>query len=290
MKLRLALKHSSKNIPSARPKGIKVRLRAFGATTAKAENRILARTASLPPSVVAKSLALKSDGRANNGQHFKDNPITSDEQKRRRAMRKFYGRHMPVPQCSTCAFSTNCPQFKADFECAFLPFLNSHTVGSVEELMTAMENTVEANTQRLHLATIFERLSGAAPSAELSESYAMQFQQLQQLYELKKNGGLRAPEQKNSTIVQLFGNVQMLVNTTAQHHKDIADAPIDIPIETDSGHQLTLTEGDKPGLVPNELMEDFSAASRDSADERPSTPRSAGRPMTAVSTGTLTRK
>lgn len=285
MKLRLALKQSQKNIPSARPK-IKVRVRGFDSSTKKAETQIVQRVNQLPVEALDKSLALKSDGRMTNGR--KDNPPSSEEMQRVRSMRKFYGRHMPVPQCSTCAFSTNCPHFKADFECAFIPFLNSHKVETVEDLMVAMENMLESNTQRLHLATIFERIGGGAPSTELSESYAMLFQQLQQLHEIKKTGGLRAPSAHNSVIVQLFGDVGMLVRSTAHHHKEIAEAPIDIPTETDSGHQLELTEASKAAPVSEELLEDFRASSRETAEAQPSAPAKRT-PMAVIAQGTITK-
>src|SRR5690606_22368186 len=76
------------------------------------------------------------------GLHQRENPPSSEHMKKIRAMRKFYGKQMPVPVCNSCAFSTNCPQFKPNYECAFTPFLHSHSVRSTDDLIEGMENIV----------------------------------------------------------------------------------------------------------------------------------------------------
>ena len=280
MKLRLSLKHQTKNAGAARPITVRVRPRALDTSLGKVEKKLNVQLSTRPIPAAPSQALTKPDGRISNGKHMKSNPPSSEQMQKVRAMRKFYGKHMPVPACNTCAFSTNCPQYKADYECAFIPFLNAHKVETVEDIMLAMENSLEANVQRLHLATIFERLSGGAPSAELSESYAMMFQQLSQLHEIKKNGGLAAPSSgRSSTITQLFGDINLLVQATASHHKEIIDAPIDLDSETNND-QLALTPGVEKSPVAAELL-----AELDSKDSE-SSPRPA-KAMSTISQGTI---
>src|SRR5439155_1653172 len=49
------------------------------------------------------------------------NLADTEHMRKVRAMRQFYGPKLPVLACSTCAFATSCPAFKAGYECSFLP-------------------------------------------------------------------------------------------------------------------------------------------------------------------------
>lgn len=195
----------------------------------------------------------------------------SEKMKRLRGMRRIYGKQMPKPQCNTCAFSTNCPQFKADYECSFLPFLNSHKVETVEDMVEYMKELCGANMQRLHLASIFERLSGGSPTSELSESYAMAFQQLAQLAEMERGTKPITSGGSRSIIQNLFGSINLLVTTTDGHAREISEAVLDIP--QDNGEspaaQLALTTSQKQGSVNEELIAELTNSQQYGPDEAP---------------------
>lgn len=205
------------------------------------------------------------------GLHNRANPPSSEHMRKVRAMRRFYGKQMPVPQCSTCAFSANCPQFKAGHECAFKPFLQSHSVDSLADLMFYMKELLGANMQRLHLATIFERLTGGTPSAELSESYAMLFQQLTQLHEMESSKGaeISVSTDDESIISKLFGGMGKLVRATEQQTRDIQGDLLDVPVE--DGPQ-TSTRVDASHTVNGDLMAEFEH-SQERADPEASKPK-----------------
>lgn len=168
------------------------------------------------------------------GLHNRDNPPSSEHMRKIRAMRQIYNRQVPVPQCNTCAFSANCPQFKAGYECAFKPFLQAHRVESVDDIRHYMRDLVAANAQRVQLASIFERLSGGAPSSELSEMYAMQFNQLRDLHEVEKDAGsvdLTLETTDGGIIGKLFGSTNNLLAETERQALAIREDLTDIPIE-----------------------------------------------------------
>lgn len=265
MKLRLALRSINKG--TSRPT---LRVRVKPSVLARAEKKLVARAEEATKSGTtltikvrrpldrdeARELGVARDGTLK-GLHNRDNPPSSEHMRKIRAMRRFYGKQMPVPQCSTCAFSANCPQFKAGHECAFKPFLQSHKVDSVSDLMFYMKELLGANMQRLHLATIFERLTGGTPSSELSESYAMLFQQLQQLHTLETEQGpeLSVTTDDKSIIAKLFGGTNKLVAATEQQTRDIQGDLVDIPVE-DGPKQKALTE-EQSSVVNGDLMAEY---------------------------------
>lgn len=241
MKLRLALRNKNKQSTKLRPFRARVtplvvraekQIASKLAETAKKTGTTLTIKVKRPLSPeVSRELGVAKDG-TQRGLANRLNPPDSERMRKIRAMRRFYGKQMPVPQCSTCAFSANCPQFKAGHECAFKPFLQSHKVENVQDLMFYMKELLGSNLQRLHLATIFERLTGGTPSTELSESYAMMFQQLNQLHELEsEKDEVTLTTDDTSVIAKLFGSTNSLIDATERQTKDIQGDLIDIPVE-----------------------------------------------------------
>lgn len=162
-----------------------------------------------------------------------------------KAMRRFYNKAMPTLQCATCAFATQCPQFKSGYECAYLPFFKSHTIRNTEDLLTHAKDILEANMQRAHVAMTMETLSGAAPSPELSESLMMLFSQLMSLHERvteQQNTSLEISAEGDETIIgSLFGNLNNLIAETQQAiEKPITDTSVDLPMTEDSKMALAV--------------------------------------------------
>jgi hypothetical protein len=262
MKLRLALR--KKNKEGTKPLPLRTRLTPF---VARAEKKIASKLAEttqktgttltikvkrpLTPEV-SKELGVAKDG-TQRGLANRANPPDSEHMRKIRAMRRFYGKQMPVPQCSTCAFSANCPQFKAGHECAFKPFLQSHKVDNIQDLMFYMKELLGSNLQRLHLATIFERLTGGTPSTELSESYAMLFQQLNQLHTLEaESKEITLTTDDTSVIAKLFGSTNSLIDATEKQTHDIQGDLIDIPVEEGASRKELNT-----AVVNGDLIAEF---------------------------------
>lgn len=277
MKVRLALRQQNKQGTSRQPLRVRVRPNIL----ARAEKKLAERAEEVKKTGTTLTIKVKRPlavnearelGVARNGTqmglHNRENPPSSEHMRKIRAMRRFYGKQMPVPQCSTCAFSANCPQFKAGHECAFKPFLQSHKVDSVQDLMFYMKELLGSNLQRLHLATIFERLTGGTPSSELSESYAMLFQQLQQLHALEsdsKTADITVTTDDQSVIAKLFGGTNKLVVETARQRKEIEGDLTDIPVE--GGPQKALTAGQNSVVVNGDLIAEFEHANTRSDPE-----------------------
>ena len=160
------------------------------------------------------------------GMHMAKNPPDSDHMRKVRAMRNFYNKQMPVLQCSHCSFSTQCPKFKAGFECAFLPFLNSHKVESTEDLKQYGKMLVESNMRRVHMSLMMESMTGGAPTLETTESLNLAFQQVMQLDErLDSQSELTLETDDQSIIGKLFGTIDELVDdTTGCHISESTDA------------------------------------------------------------------
>lgn len=152
----------------------------------------------------------------------------SEDMKKRRAMRRFYNKQMPVPQCNGCAFAAQCPQFKAGYECAFLPFLNSHKVESVDDLIIYMREMIGAGVRRTHWALTAETLSGGTPSFETTEQMAMLFNQLKELYQIATKQDTEIEIEGDASIIgQLFGGLGQLVeDTKLAHAKPINVKPV----------------------------------------------------------------
>lgn len=180
------------------------------------------------------------------GLHMQDSPPDSEEMRRRRAMRRLWNKKMPSLHCSQCQFSSQCPQFRAGYECAFLPFLNSHSIDSEQDLLFYAKELCGENVKRAQLMLIMERLSGAKPDLDTSEALSHVFQQMMALHERLTDQGDTSIEVETTdgTIIgRLFGNLDRLVGSTKTAHETTLDVPAyaaesklldDEPIQTDA--------------------------------------------------------
>ncbi len=152
----------------------------------------------------------------------------SEHMKQVRAMRRIFNRAMPVLQCANCSFATSCPQFKAGYECAYLPYLNSHVINSEGDLMEAMKNLCEASMSRVHRQAMMETLTGGMPSLETSEAMNIAFMQLKTLHDkMTETDSEVTIESEDETIIgRLFGGLDNLVeHTTKAQNTPIELAP-----------------------------------------------------------------
>lgn len=134
---------------------------------------------------------------------------------------------MPQLQCSSCQFSQQCPQYRAGYVCAFIPFLNSHRVETTTDLVEAMKEVCGSSMRRVHLMTMFETLSGQKPGFETTEAMASAFEQLRRLHETIVEGGEISVETDDDSIIgKLFGGLNNLIDST----RDAQNNPVEIPV------------------------------------------------------------
>lgn len=215
--------------------------------------------AKLPPLHADKSLVLNKSGDLR-GLHMREieGEELSDRMKRVRAMRRFYNKQMPVQQCNGCAFSAACPQYKAGFECAFLPYLNSHKIDTLDDVRHYMREMAAASMRRAHWLVTTETLSGGAPSLENSEAMGMAFNQLKELHtiESKSDDDLEI-EIDGGIIGQIFGGLKHLVEDTKLAHAK----PLEAVIVQEQDEQKFLSDGeDHSADVNHDLLNEFSKA------------------------------
>ena len=167
----------------------------------------------------------------------------SERMRRIRGMRKFYNKAMPVLQCASCAFQSSCPQYKAGYECAFLPFLDSHSVESEKDLISYLKELVGANMRRTHFTLMAETLQGGAPSLETSEALNLAFTQVKSLHELMSESTDVTVETDDSSIIgKLFGGLDKLMGAT----KEAMMHPIDVPTEASASGD---TQSEETSLI-----------------------------------------
>jgi hypothetical protein len=143
----------------------------------------------------------------------------SEHMKKVRAMRRFYNKQMPQLACTSCAFASACPQFKAGYECAFLPFLNSHKIEDERDMLNALKDMASAGVRRMHLATIMETLTGGTPTLETTEALNLTFMQLAKLHEIssKSNEASLTVETEDGGIInRIFGGLGNLLDSTRE--------------------------------------------------------------------------
>jgi hypothetical protein len=178
------------------------------------------------------------------GMHNAENPPDSETMRNRRAMRRLWNKKMPALQCSGCKFSAQCPQYKAGYECAYLPFLNSHKIDSEEDLLFYGKELLTLGLQRAQLSVIMERMTGAEPTLENTEQLAYLFNSMMTFLDKmqKANQMSITVETGDSSIIgRLFGSIDSLVGATTE----AKEKPIDVSFApTESAEQLQITEGD----------------------------------------------
>jgi hypothetical protein len=153
------------------------------------------------------------------GMHNAENPPSSEQMRKARAMRKLWNPQMPKLHCSNCQFSAQCPKYRAGYECAFLPFMDSHTIESEDDLVFYMKEILAMGVSRIQQIVIMERLSGARPSLEVSEAIAYQFNQLLQLHTSMQKANqvsISVETEDKSVISRLFGDLGALMDSTRE--------------------------------------------------------------------------
>lgn len=205
---------------------------------------------------VTKKVLLNKNGNGT-GIHNRISPPSSEHMRKIRAMRKVYNRQMPVLQCSTCAFATSCPQFKAGFECAFLPFMHAHTIENERDLMEEMKNLCEASLTRVHRQAMMETLTGGMPSLETSEAFNLAFMQLKACREamIETDTATVSVDTEDGTIIgRLFGGLDKLV----EHTTEAQESPINVIPVADRVDTDRRVESPKTSEVDLELIREHT--------------------------------
>lgn len=200
------------------------------------------------------------------GMHNAENPPSSEQMREVRSGRKLWNKHMPVLACDNCAYTAQCPQFRAGYECAFLPFLHGHKIESEQDLINYSKEMVEQNLRRVQQGMMMETMTGGAPSLDMTEQMGSVFSQLMQLHERvskKLEASVLLSGPSGGIVQQLFGNMGNLLEHVTTSQKEIAKLPqradavgeddptiLDIPMDFDdsgSGHGKELVPvGQKP--------------------------------------------
>jgi hypothetical protein len=216
------------------------------------------------PAKTKVTLKLNASGNLR-GMHNALNPPESDYMKKIRAMRRFYNKQMPVLQCSGCAFGSSCPQFKAGYECAFLPFFNSHRIDTATDLVQAMKELCGVSMRRAHVMTLMETLSGGMPGSETTEALTLAFDQMHKLNQtVTQNGEMQATiESEDQGIIgRLFGGLGKLVDATRNAQNNPIDA-MPVPVVESTSEALPLLEDKKDvnyDLMREHMKDELSMA------------------------------
>ncbi len=168
--------------------------------------------------------------------------------------RKMHGRHLPVLQCNNCSISRVCPKFKAGYECAYLPFLNSHKVETAEDLIEYMKMMAGNSMKRVQLMSIIETANGGMPSVETSEAMDMAFRQLKELHGVvTENAGEDSVEiEGDATILgAIFGGMKLekIVDET-RNMKQTDPIMLTLP-------EVPLAQGDIRAPAPADVSEEL---------------------------------
>lgn len=176
--------------------------------------------------VPSKGKALNKTG-DRRGMHMAEKPPSSARMKQIRKMRRFDNPMLPKQQCNNCSFSSQCPQFRANYVCAFLPFLKAHKIESIKDLLFYCKELVAANMQRTHLALIMEKMTGGMPSQEISEQLQLSFDQLLNLHQRMTDSKISAEismDENGSVVKRIFGPIDEMSKALAR----VKSRPIDV--------------------------------------------------------------
>lgn len=141
-------------------------------------------------------------------------------------IRSLNNRALPQYACASCAVSAQCPQYRPGYECAFLPFLNSHTLETMDDVLHYMKQLGLSQVQRVQMLTMMERMQGGAPSLETSESLSHAFQTLSEIRKTiteLESSSVELKTSDGSILGQLFGGMGELLSAT----RKAAKAPLD---------------------------------------------------------------
>jgi hypothetical protein len=169
---------------------------------------------------------------------------------------------MPVLNCSTCAFASTCPQFKAGYECAYLPFLNAHKIETERDLLEAAKELCSANMHRMHLASLMETLSGGMPSVETTEAMNMVFMQLAKLKEMTdqaNEASLSIETEDEGIVSRIFGGFNGLLNSTRQAQENpIEVLPEQLQLSNNPLDVDAILEDKSSGDINQELLREHA--------------------------------
>lgn len=174
--------------------------------------------------------------------------------------RKMHGRHLPVLACSRCSISSNCPKFKAGYECAYLPYLNSHKVESTDDLLKYMKLMVGNSMKRAQMMSIVESASGGMPSLETSEALDTAFRQLKELHGVMKAeipDDTLEIEADSSIVGSLFGGMKMkrVMDDTETMFRN--DPMLSLPAEVKRSDSDPVQQVSVAHLSTQELIKDM---------------------------------
>lgn len=140
---------------------------------------------------------------------------------------KLWNKNMPRLSCNSCAMTAQCPQYRAGYECAFLPFLHGHTIESESDLMHYAKELAKENVRRVQVGMMMETMTGQQPSVELSEQSALAFGQLMQLHERVTARMEVQGDGDGSILNNIFGDMRNLMAHTDAASVERADFVID---------------------------------------------------------------
>lgn len=163
----------------------------------------------------------------------KSGGLTKHEEKelaKLRAMQSFTNKQMPTMVCSNCAFSNQCPQYKPDHVCYYTPFLNSHKIETVDDILNYAKQVATQSVRRVHMMQIIESFRSGVPTSDTTEAMQLAFSQLTELEKrITEREQMEAEENEieveadGSLLGQLFSGLDSLKDKTAKARS----APID---------------------------------------------------------------
>lgn len=155
--------------------------------------------------VVAKAEEIKAD-------EPKTYNIDSSNKGRELAkLRKTWGKRLPPVVCNNCSYTAQCPQFKPDYECAYMGIISGTKVDSQEDMKQAQLRIIEANMTTAELGLIQQRLSGGVIDDKTSHRLDAAFEQLAEARRLAftahQMGGERVTIQGEGLLAKIFGSL-----------------------------------------------------------------------------------
>lgn len=142
--------------------------------------------------------------------------------------RRLWHQKLPVLACNGCQFASQCPQFRAGYECAFAPLNREIKIQSEEDVLAYARELASLSLKRAQQMMIGEQLSGAMPSPEHTEAMTNIFNQLMALYDrMATRAEITVENEDGSIIGRLFGGADGLLASTEQ----TLAIPLEVPDE-----------------------------------------------------------
>jgi len=112
-------------------------------------------------------------------------PLTPAQKRSMEKLNKGFGKKLPPITCNTCAFTTQCPQFRPDYECGFTDIIESVHLEGIEDIKLAQLRIIEANLQTAELGLIQQRLAGGIIDDKTSSRLDAAHEQLNEMRKTK---------------------------------------------------------------------------------------------------------